>query len=48
MNVTDRKNIKDEIKVLAWGPLHSVKAAIFNINDKLRVPERKQYKKLAN
>lgn len=32
MNVTDRKRVKDEIKVLAWGPYDSIKAAISRIS----------------
>lgn len=32
MNVTDRKKVKDEIKVLAWGPYSAIKDAIFSIS----------------
>lgn len=31
MNITERKKVKNEIKVLGWGPSASIKEAIFNI-----------------
>lgn len=34
MNITDRKGVKTEIKVIAWGPYESIKKAIFDIKDK--------------
>jgi hypothetical protein len=43
MNVTDRKRVKHEIKVLAWGPQDTIVETICNITDKARVKEGKQY-----
>lgn len=37
MNVTDRKGVKDEIKVLAWGPYQCIKDNIFAIKEKDKV-----------
>lgn len=45
MNVTDRKNVKEEKKVFAWGTLLNIKEVISSIIEKFKIENRKKYEK---